>query len=202
MANDKARHLRNTATFAEQRLWTRLRDLKHDGFHFRRQVPIDQYIVDFACLRARLIVEVDGFQHWEGAGPQRDAVREAHLRWKGFDILRFSNGDVFGNIDGVMLLILDKIGLTHEPPAPAVAPTDGAAARLHQTASSCVIPPPLAPPHKGEGDSGAARRRRSRNIAMEDGANAPTVLQSTGDQPSHRSPALRGRTARRQGTSS
>ncbi|HEU5016343.1 MAG TPA: DUF559 domain-containing protein [Pseudolabrys sp.] len=57
-------------TDVERKLWWRLRTLKRDGFHFRRQVPIDHLIVDFACYSARLVVEVDGGQHnWdEGVG--------------------------------------------------------------------------------------------------------------------------------------
>jgi very-short-patch-repair endonuclease len=60
MANERARSLRHNSTNAERRLWYFLRGLKPQGYKFRRQVPVDQYIVDFACLSARLIIEVDG----------------------------------------------------------------------------------------------------------------------------------------------
>ena len=60
MVNKLARHLRKNETIAEKQLWKELRELKRQGYHFRRQAPIDSFIVDFACLSHRLIVEVDG----------------------------------------------------------------------------------------------------------------------------------------------
>jgi very-short-patch-repair endonuclease len=66
MANERARRLRGNQTDTETRLWWRLRVLKREGFHFRRQVPIDHLIVDFVCYSARLVIEVDGGQHnWD-----------------------------------------------------------------------------------------------------------------------------------------
>jgi len=102
MANERARQLRVGQTDAERELWRRLRVLKTDGFHFRRQVPIDHLIVDFACLSARLVIEVDGGQHnWE-AGRHADEARDAHLHRHGFTVLRFWNNEVMGNPEGVM----------------------------------------------------------------------------------------------------
>ena len=94
-----ARRLRLNATEAERVLWRCLRELKPGGSHFRRQVPIGPYVVDFACLRAKLIIEVDGGQHAENA---RDELRDAWFRSKGYRVLRFWNNDVIGNLDGVM----------------------------------------------------------------------------------------------------
>ena len=68
MANEKARALRKRLTPQEVKLWVKLRELKTFGFHFRRQVPIGPYIVDFATLSARVVVEIDGGQHNMGAG--------------------------------------------------------------------------------------------------------------------------------------
>ncbi len=88
--------------------------LKTDGFHFRRQVPIDHLIVDFACLSARLVIEVDGGQHnWE-AGRYADEARDAHLHRHGFKVLRFWNNEVMGNPDGVMERVRSVLG----PPTP------------------------------------------------------------------------------------
>jgi very-short-patch-repair endonuclease len=95
MANERARALRRNQTDAERRLWRRLRALKPLGFHFRRQVPVDRYIVDFMCYAARLIIELDGGQHAQGDGPRTDSNRDAYLRSQGFDVLRFWNNDVF-----------------------------------------------------------------------------------------------------------
>ena len=63
MANAIERHLRKHQTVAETRLWRELRKLRLQGYHFRRQAPIARYIVDFACLSQRVIVELDGAQH-------------------------------------------------------------------------------------------------------------------------------------------
>ena len=73
-----ARRLRANSTNAEALLWRELRKLETKGTHFRRQVPIGRYVVDFACMASRLIVEVDGSQHGEEPNASRD---EARTRW-------------------------------------------------------------------------------------------------------------------------
>lgn len=110
MANELARQLRKNPTIAEARLWDELRELRRQGYHFRRQVPLGSYIVDFACLDQRLIVEVDGYQHLSGEGAAKDAARDAHLAWRGFKVLRFTNADVSDKLDGVVLEILAALG--------------------------------------------------------------------------------------------
>ena len=86
-----ARRLRRNPTDAEKRLWSKLRHKQLSGHRFRRQVPIGPYIVDFACLGARLIVEVDGGQHANQI--ERDNARTAWLGGQGFRVLRFWNND-------------------------------------------------------------------------------------------------------------
>ena len=110
MANERARTLRKNQTNAERKLWRKLRELKPMGFHFRRQAPVDRYIVDFICYSARLVIELDGGQHGQGDAPRMDSNRDAYLRNQGFDVLRFWNNDVFENTDGVMEVIGRKIG--------------------------------------------------------------------------------------------
>ena len=73
---------------------------------FKRQVPLDGYILDFVCFEARLIVEVDGGQHSES---ERDAVRDRHFEMKGLRTLRFWNDEVVQNVDGVCLTILAEV---------------------------------------------------------------------------------------------
>jgi very-short-patch-repair endonuclease len=97
-----ARTLRRNATGAERRLWQRLRREQVGGFRFRRQVILDGFIADFACLDARMLVEVDGATHSTDEQIARDAVRSAALAAEGFDILRFTNEDVYVNPDGVL----------------------------------------------------------------------------------------------------
>ena len=113
MPSELARELRQNPTDAEKRLWQHLRNRQLDGHKFRRQVPLGRYVVDFACLEARLIVEVDGGQHgWRAAA---DAARTAWLKGNGFRVLRFWNNEVLGNLAGV----LDTIR-RHLPPTPTL----------------------------------------------------------------------------------
>jgi very-short-patch-repair endonuclease len=109
MANQSARWLRGNQTEAEKALWRVLRPLKEQGFHFRRQVPIDHFIVDFACLSRRLVIEVDGGQHGMRKGEESDLKRDAYLTSQGFRVLRFWNNDVLNNRDGVMQRVLEAL---------------------------------------------------------------------------------------------
>jgi len=108
-------------TDAERRLWYGLRAHRLAGHKFKRQVPIGSYIVDFACLSRKLIVEVDGGQHSESL---RDKRRDAWLKTQGFEVLRFWNNDVLKNTEGVLELILIALkdrpspGALRAPPSP------------------------------------------------------------------------------------
>jgi very-short-patch-repair endonuclease len=104
-----ARKLRGDATAAERKLWDRIRREQIGGFKFRRQVVLGDLIADFACLEARLIVEVDGATHSTDAELAQDAVREAALRAMGYAMLRFANDDVFREIDGVVETVRLKL---------------------------------------------------------------------------------------------
>ncbi len=97
-----ARTLRRNATRAERRLWPGLRREQVAGFRFRRQVILGRFIADFACHDARMIVELDGATHSTDEEIARDAARSAALAAQGFDILRFTNEDVYSNLDGVL----------------------------------------------------------------------------------------------------
>jgi very-short-patch-repair endonuclease len=113
-----ARQMRAAPTEAERKLWWHLRHrLSVGNSHFRRQVRIKQYIVDFACHGARLIVEIDGGQHnWATLA---DAERTKVLEANGYRVLRFWNNDVLGNIDGVLETIQRTIVTTPTPnPSP------------------------------------------------------------------------------------
>ncbi len=110
MANETARRLRKTMTPHEVRLWQHLRALKREGHHFRRQAPIEGYIVDFACFRARLIIELDGSQHAADGHGRRDERRDATLTAAGFRVLRVWNNEIDRNMDGVMQAILAALG--------------------------------------------------------------------------------------------
>ena len=102
------RALRRDATSAERRLWSALRR-KQSGFRFRRQVILAGFIADFACLEARLVVEVDGATHSTDDELARDAARATAIGTQGFSILRFTNDEVFRNLDGVLETVRLKL---------------------------------------------------------------------------------------------
>ena len=104
MANEFARALRKRMTPWEARMWVHLRGLRAKGYHFRRQVPLEPYVVDFACLPRRLIVEIDGEAHKQYADADRE--RDAALQAMGFRVLRFWNADITRDLEGVMETIL------------------------------------------------------------------------------------------------
>ena len=93
-----AKSLRTDSTDAERRLWSVLRAGQLDGLKFKRQVPLDGYILDFVCFEAKLIIELDGGQH---SGSAADLLRDEHFLAAGFRTLRFRNNDVLENLDGV-----------------------------------------------------------------------------------------------------
>jgi len=101
----RARALRASQTSAEAKPWQALRNRKLARWKFRRQHPIDRYIVDFVTLDGKLIVEVDGVTHSEPSELQRDKARSEVLEACGFFIVRVSNTDVYENLQGVLELI-------------------------------------------------------------------------------------------------
>src|SRR5689334_10467630 len=90
----RARTLRHDSTDAERIIGNAIRAHRLNGASFRRQTPIGPYITDFVCHAARLIIEVDGGQHFENANMRRDARRGNFLASKGFRVVRFNNHDV------------------------------------------------------------------------------------------------------------
>ena len=85
-----ARRMRKGPATMERKLWTILRDRRLEGLKFRRQVVIGSYVVDFVCMRHRLIVEADGPFH----DAERDSARDEWLRSQGFRVLRFANQQI------------------------------------------------------------------------------------------------------------
>jgi very-short-patch-repair endonuclease len=109
-----ARGMRKAPTNAEKKLWSLLRRGKLDGHHFRRQVPVAGYIVDFCCLSAGLGVEADGGQHNDEEAKEYDRQRSEALRCKGIRIIRFSDHDILKHPDAVQETIFRQ--LTRRPP--------------------------------------------------------------------------------------
>jgi very-short-patch-repair endonuclease len=108
-----ARALRKNMTHAEQLLWQCLRGKQLDSFRFRKQHPIERYVLDFYCPSARLAIEVDGSQHYTSEGRAKDAARTAWLAERGIRVLRFTNQEVLTNLEGVLTVIWEAL---HLPP--------------------------------------------------------------------------------------
>lgn len=97
-----AQQLRSTQTEAERKLWQRINRDQLLGFRFNRQKPLLNYIVDFYCLKAKLVIELDGSQHYKPEHQAQDRLRDAELNSLGFTVMRFDNYRVMSEIDNVV----------------------------------------------------------------------------------------------------
>jgi len=104
-------------------IWQRLRNRQVGGWKFRRQHPVGNYFADFACVEARLIVELDGGQHFEPDAERADKHRTAALEMRGFAVLRFDNRQALAETDAVLTAILQW--LDDHPPHPNPLPQAG-----------------------------------------------------------------------------
>ena len=118
-----AKTLRSAMTDAERVQWHHLRRRQLANWRFRRQVPIGTFIVDFACLEAMLVIEVDGAQHMDST---TDSSRDQWLRREGYRVLRFWNNDVPAKTEMVLSQILDVLAATRPlPPSGHLPPQAG-----------------------------------------------------------------------------
>ena len=104
-----SRDLRNNMTDAERLLWSRLRNKQILRLQFYRQKPLLNFIVDFYCPAANVVIECDGGQHFTDEGLEADRVRDEALAQFGLKVLRFDNGQVIGQIDGVVEVVFEFI---------------------------------------------------------------------------------------------
>ena len=108
-----ARQLRNNMTEAEQKLWLRLRQKQILGLQFYRQKPILNFIVDFYCPAANLIIECDGSQHLNEKGLKYDLLRDQALTQLNLTVLRFNNLQILHELDAVVQTIENVILSQH-----------------------------------------------------------------------------------------
>jgi very-short-patch-repair endonuclease len=97
-----ARELRKNMTEAERHLWSKIRRKQLQGYQFYRQKNIGNYIVDFYCPARKLVIEIDGGQHYTEAGKRKDRVRDSYLTALGLTVLRFSDTEVLKNTNSVL----------------------------------------------------------------------------------------------------
>jgi very-short-patch-repair endonuclease len=128
---ERAREMRKALSPPEARMWSRLKALRKQGFHFRRQAPFRGYFLDFVCFKHHLVIEVDGRVHGEEEQARHDRIRDGVLSREGLTTLRFDNASIRDNVDGVMDCILEQ--LNESPTLVSLRATF--------------------PPHKGEGES-------------------------------------------------
>ena len=103
-----AKNLRNTMTEAELILWAHIKG-GINGLKFRRQHPIGNYIADFFCHKVKLIIELDGSIHKHSAVSELDEIRQRDLESLGYHIIRFSNNDIYKNLESVIETIRQTI---------------------------------------------------------------------------------------------
>jgi very-short-patch-repair endonuclease len=102
----RARELRNAASPAEQVLWSYL-SRSQTGTKFSRQMPVGPYFADFLSRELRLVIECDGISH--DRDPQGDVIRDQWMEQNGYTVLRFTNADLLGNVEGVVRAIVSKV---------------------------------------------------------------------------------------------
>ena len=116
----RARTLRKAMSLPEVLLWQALRE-RPGGYKFRRQFPIAPFTVDFACLSARLAIEIDGVAHDRGNAPQRDLHRDRFVMQSGFRIFRIPAQDVLNQLENCVLGIVEACRSAGPPPPSADA---------------------------------------------------------------------------------
>lgn len=144
-----AKRLRANAIQGERRFWRMLRSFPVFGSHFRRQVAIGPYVADFACMAARLVIEIDGAQHALPQQSKKDAARTAWFSGEGYRVLRFWNNELIENPDGVLESIFAALH--------GSATAESAPLTHHRRSKRRLITPPRRalradPSPPGEGD--------------------------------------------------
>jgi very-short-patch-repair endonuclease len=106
---ERSQQLREAMTAAEELLWNKIRTNQVKGYRFYRQKPIGEYIADFYCPKAKLVVEVDGGQHFTDGMIEYDRVRNKYMEGLGLVVKRFTNTEVMTNIKGVLEIIESEL---------------------------------------------------------------------------------------------
>lgn len=109
------RKLRSNQTDAERLLWAKIRKKQIENFQFNRQKPIGIYIVDFYCDRAKVVIEIDGGQHYEDQNVLEDKKRKDYFKKLGLKVIRFTNLDILKNIENVVDRIYREIKIHPTP---------------------------------------------------------------------------------------
>ncbi|HQS98461.1 MAG: hypothetical protein B7X90_10105 [Novosphingobium sp. 17-62-19] len=120
-----ARENRKAMSEPETRIWLALRAERFQGVKFRRQKVIGRYIADFAANEPKIMVEIDGHTH--DIDDPRDAARTKYLNERGYHVIRFTNGDVMTNLEGVLMMLSVALAAARKSPLPTLSPEGGRA---------------------------------------------------------------------------
>lgn len=115
LIDNTAQRLRQNPTAPEIRFWRLIAPLRSQ-WHFRKQVRMGPYFVDFASHPAKLVIEIDGDTHYVGTGPERDLIRDKALSERGYRVLRFTNDEVMHSADGVFEAVSRALQERTPPP--------------------------------------------------------------------------------------
>jgi very-short-patch-repair endonuclease len=144
MAKDFARALRRRMTDAERKLWRLLRSGRFEEFKFRRQQPLGPYVADFVCFDRRLVIEIDGGEHFRRA--KADAIRTKWMEAKGYRVIRFWNSQVLGKVEAVLEEMARSLNSGRHP-----SPLKERERKKGQAANGREHPSPPPSPSRGEG---------------------------------------------------
>jgi very-short-patch-repair endonuclease len=114
----KRQQLRREMTKAEKLLWEKLKSQQLENCKFRRQYSVDKFVIDFYSPEIKLAIEVDGDSHFQDGAVEYDAERQIFIESVGIKFLRFTNDEVYHNLEGVIEVIAGKIQSLRRPPQP------------------------------------------------------------------------------------
>jgi very-short-patch-repair endonuclease len=106
---ENRRNLRKSQTKEELIFWVQVKDRRFHGYKFRRQYSIGSFIADFYCPRLKLVIEIDGGQHYEDKNIEKDLQRTAYFESLGIKVKRYTNIDIKNNLSGAMDDLLSQI---------------------------------------------------------------------------------------------
>jgi very-short-patch-repair endonuclease len=116
-AKPKRQSLRKNMPPAEVLLWSKLKDKRLKGYKFRRQYSIDNFIVDFYCPKLKLAIEIDGDSHYVEGADINDRERQSIIESYGITFLRFTNKEIYENLEGILEIIAEHLSQTSPYPS-------------------------------------------------------------------------------------
>jgi len=121
----KRKMLRENLSQAEVLLWSKLKGKGLNNYKFRRQYSVGKFVIDFYCPKSKMAIEIDGDSHFVEGAKERDRERQTIIETFGITFLRFTNREIYENIDGVLDKIVEHIKIRHSITPPYSSPYQG-----------------------------------------------------------------------------